>query len=286
MRAAVLGSPVAHSLSPVLHRAAYAHLGLRWRYDAIECDASQLPGFVASLTGEWAGLSLTMPLKTAALDLADELDGPAVAARSVNTLVLREGRLLGANTDVPGMVAALAWTDAADLAAGSSAGAPAERESAAVLGSGASARSAAVALASAGWRHLHVVARRPDATGDVVAAGESQGADVRVHPWADGAGLLTLPLVVSTVPRGAADALAGAVPAQPGVLFDIVYDPWPTPLAAAWRGAGGAVVGGLDLLVHQAAGQVRLMTGSEATETELVAVMRPAGAAALAARSR
>jgi len=267
MRAAVLGSPVAHSLSPVLHRAAYAHLGLRWRYDAIECDAGQLAGFVASLTSDWAGLSLTMPLKAAVLSMADEVDDASRHAGAANTLVLREGRRSAANTDVPGMVAALAERGVR---------APDGTAPAALLGAGSTARSAVVALAGAGWRHVEVVARRQSAAAELVAVGSALGVRVDVRDWSAAPSVLADGLVVSTVPRGAADALAVAVPTEPGVLFDVLYHPWPTPLAAAWDRAGGTVVGGLDLLVHQAVGQVRLMTGTRVPDDELVAVLRAA----------
>lgn len=278
MRAAVLGSPVAHSLSPVLHRAAYAHLGLRWRYDAIECAESQLAGFVASLTSDWAGLSLTMPLKAAVLPLVDEVDEVSRRAAAANTLVLHEGRRYAANTDVPGMVAALAEQGVAPVD---------ESACAAVLGSGATARSAVVSLAQAGWHRVEVVARRPPAAADLVDVGAALGVEVAVRDWAaDAAGALTRALVVATVPRGATDRLAADVPSAPGVLFDVLYHPWPTPLAASWARAGGQVVGGLDLLVHQAAEQVRLMTRLEVPADELVAVMRPAGRAVLAGRAR
>jgi shikimate dehydrogenase len=130
-----------------------------------------------------------------------------------------------------------------------------------------------------------VAARRPEAAGDLVGTGDAVGAEVRVGRWPEAAELLAYDLVVSAVPAGAADALAGAVPTGPGVLFDVLYDPWPTPLAAAWSAAGGHVVGGLELLVQQAAEQVRLLTGTDASAADLVAVMRPAGLAALAARS-
>jgi shikimate dehydrogenase len=277
MRAAVLGSPVAHSLSPVLHRAAYAYLHLDWTYDAVECDEAALAGFVAGLSGDWAGLSLTMPLKTAVLGLLDEADEPTRLAGAANTLLLREGRRVGANTDVPGMVAALAERGVVGGGSGR----------ATVLGAGATARSAVVSLAEAGYVRADVVARRPAVAADVVATGAAVGVQVRVHDWPGAAGLLRndpADLVVCTVPRGAADALAAAVPPRPSPLFDVLYDPWPTPLAAAWEAAGGLVVGGLDLLVHQAVGQVRLMTGCAAGADELVAVLRPAGRGALAAR--
>src|SRR4029077_72968 len=108
-RAAVLGSPIEHSLSPVLHTAAYAALGLaHWSYAAIECDEAGLPALIASCDSQWAGLSLTMPLKRAVLPLLDRNEPLAVEAGGANTVVFAGGERHGYNTDVPGMVAALA----------------------------------------------------------------------------------------------------------------------------------------------------------------------------------
>jgi shikimate dehydrogenase len=269
VRAAVLGSPVAHSLSPALHRAAYRLLGLDWTYDAVEVDEAGLAGFLATIGPEWAGLSLTMPLKAAVLPLLDDVEPLARTVGAVNTVVLRDGRRFGSNTDVPGLSAALAerGLDAAALAS---------LRRVVVLGSGATARSAVAALAGA--REIVVVARRPEA---FVAPG---GASVLLVGWDRLAAELSAPLVVSTVPTGASEALAEAVPDEPGLLFDVVYDPWPTPLARRWLDGSGSVLGGLDLLVHQAALQVRAMTGSTVATDELLRVMRTAGRAELATR--
>jgi shikimate dehydrogenase len=268
MRAAVLGSPIAHSLSPALHRAAYALLGLDWTYDAVECTAERLAPFLAGLGPEWAGLSLTMPLKAAVLPLLDSAEPTVRRAGAANTVVLRGGRREGANTDVPGMVAALAERGVA-------------ADAAVVLGAGATARSALVSLAQAGTTRVEVAARRPAAAGDLLRVAVAEGLLVEVVPWAAAAELLAAPLVVSTVPAGAADALAAAVPTRPGALLDVVYAPWPTPLAAAWSSSAGTVVGGLDLLVHQAALQVPLVTGSTTPADELVPVLRAAALAAV-----
>ena len=244
MRAAVLGSPVAHSLSPLLHRAAYAELGLAWRYDAVEVDAGALPGFVAGLGPEWAGLSLTMPLKEAVLPLLDSASDLAVAVAAANTVVLRDGVRHGENTDVHGIVAALAEAGTTTV------------RRAVVLGGGATARSALAALARLGCTEPVLVVRsEPRAT---LAAADRLGLTPRVTSW-DPAVLDGCDLLVSTLPSGAADPLAGAVADVP-VLLDVVYAPWPTPLAAGCR---GVVVSGLAMLLHQAAEQVRLMTGQE-----------------------
>jgi shikimate dehydrogenase len=273
VRAAVLGSPIAHSLSPALHRAAYRWLGLDWTYDAVECTETELPALLArcSAAGDWAGLSLTMPLKTAALGLVDTVDRAAELTAAVNTVVFAAGRRAGSNTDVPGLVATLAERGVRSP------------RSVAVLGGGATARSTVAALGEMGVAEATAYVRRPEASADLVETGRRCGVTVRLAPWAEAAGGLGADLVVSTAPSGAADLLADSVPDRPAALLDVVYLPWPTPLARAWREAGGVVVGGLDLLVHQAALQVQAMTGCDASAAELVAVMRPAGEAALAA---
>jgi shikimate dehydrogenase len=272
-RAAVLGSPIAHSLSPVLHRAAYAALGLDgWRYDRFEVDEAALQAFVEGLApAEWAGLSLTMPLKRAVLPLLDEISDTATCVEAVNTVVLgADGRRRGDNTDIPGMLAALTERGVTSV------------PSAAILGAGATASSALAALARICTGEVTGYVRGPERAAQMRQWGERLGVTVRVADWRDAAEALHAPLVVATTPSGAADALAGHVPDRPGTLFDVVYDPWPTPLAAAWAARGGTVVSGLDLLVHQAALQVELMTGVAPAP---LAAMRAAGLAALAARS-
>jgi len=126
----------------------------------------------------------------------------------------------------------------------------------------------------------HRLTRRALAARGLGETGERFGVEVALRDWAGVEASLTSDLIVSTVPAGAADSLAAYVPARPGLLFDVVYAPWPTPLAAAWASAGGKVVGGLELLVAQAAEQVRLMTGKEPP----VDRMRAAGEAALRAQ--
>ncbi|HSK56203.1 MAG TPA: shikimate dehydrogenase [Jiangellales bacterium] len=277
-RCAVLGSPVTHSLSPVLHRAAYEHLGLDWTYEAIEVDEAGLPDLVRGLDPSWRGLSLTMPLKRAVPGLADDVSATASLVGAANTMV-REGpgRWAAHNTDVPGMVAALRERDA---------GRPAR---AAVVGGGATAVGAVAALARLGIGEPVVYVRSPRRAEEVATVAERLSVRPVVRPWDEVADALDADLVVSTTPAGATDELADRLAAGAGrdargparragsVLFDVVYDPWPTRLARAWARDGGTVLGGLDLLVHQALLQVRLFTGSSVP----VDVLRLAGEAAL-----
>ncbi|MEU5655826.1 shikimate dehydrogenase [Streptomyces sp. NPDC047737] len=271
-RAAVLGSPIAHSLSPDLHRAAYAELGLvHWSYDRFEVDEAGLPGFVEGLDPSWAGLSLTMPLKRAIIPLLDGISDTAAAIETVNTVVLTEdGRRVGDNTDIPGMVAALRERGVE------------KAESASVLGAGATASSALAALAEICTGPVTAYVRSAARADEMRGWGDRLGVDVRIADWARAEEALHAPLVIATTPAGTTDALADAVPQAPGTLFDVLYEPWPTALASRWSATGGGVVGGLDLLVHQAVLQVEQMTGRDAP----LAVMRAAGEAALAARGR
>lgn len=269
-RAAVLGSPIAHSLSPVLHRAAYEVLGLDLRYDAYDVNAQGIGTFLDACGPDWVGVSLTMPLKEAVLPLLDERSGTVELARAANTVILVDGRRIGHNTDVPGLTLALQH-GAPHL------GVPA---GATVLGAGATARSAVVALGRLGVRTIEVVARRVEVVADLAEVGTRVGAAVVAVPWSASAPALSADLVVSTVPGDSAAELTGEVPWHPGVLLDVVYDPWPTSLATGWSVAGGTVVPGLELLVQQAALQVELMTGCSAP----VEVMRTAGERALDAR--
>ncbi|MCX5202559.1 shikimate dehydrogenase [Streptomyces sp. NBC_00237] len=270
-RAAVLGKPIAHSLSPVLHRAAYAELGLDgWTYDRFEVDEAQLPSFVRELDGGWAGLSLTMPLKRAIMPLLDEVSATAASVQAVNTVVLTEdGRKLGDNTDIPGMVSALRERGVDKVG------------SAAVLGAGATASSALAALGRICTGPVTAYVRSAARAAEMRTWGERLEVDVRTADWSDARDAFAAPLVIATTPAGTTDALAADVPDAAGTLFDVLYEPWPTPLATAWSARGGAVVGGLDLLVHQAVLQVEQMTGVPVAP---LAAMRAAGERALSER--
>jgi shikimate dehydrogenase len=269
-KGAVLGKPIAHSLSPALHLAAYQALGLGdWSYAVIECGEDELPGIVGSCGPDWAGLSLTMPLKRAVLPLLDVTDSLAVATGGANTLIFRDGRKYGYNTDVPGIVTAL--TEAGVKSVGR----------VTILGGGATACSALAALADLGVTAADVVVRDPTrATGLLAAAGRLDMTVTLTDAPPSASDLL-----ISTLPAGAADGyarrlLAGELTA--GAVLEVVYADWPTPLARAAAETGATVVSGFEMLLHQAAGQVELMTGREAP----VEVMRVAGERELASHMR
>lgn len=276
-RCAVLGSPIGHSLSPRLHLAAYSALGLDWRYDRYDVEVDRLPGFVAALGPEWVGLSVTMPLKEAALALADEAEPVALRVGAANTLLLGDGtRAL--NTDVPGLQGLLAdhWPQATAAPEPGDVG----RHPAAVLGGGATARAVLVALA--GWTDGVVLAvRDPSRVGDLQRLELAYPvAVVGLDDPALRRDVLARPLVVSTAPAAALDWLAADVAGTEdrfvagGQLFvDVGYDPWPSRLAAAYEARGATVTGGLELLVRQAALQVEAMTGRPAPLREMWAAV-------------
>jgi shikimate dehydrogenase len=203
-----------------------------------------------------------MPLKEMVIGLLDEVDDVAGRVRAVNTVVLTGGRRVGHNTDITGLQQLI----------------PSGARTVTVLGAGATARSAVMAIAASGTARVEVRARRPEASAELTDLAASCGLVAEVGAWPIGAAELTADVVISTVPASAASA--AWAPAHPGVLIDVIYDPWPTQLASGWKSAGGTVVGGLELLVRQAVEQVELMCGRRPA----VEVLQAAGEAALAAR--
>lgn len=293
--AAVVGDPVAHSLSPVLHRAAYRELGLDdHRYEAIEVAQGELPALVANLGPEWLGLSVTMPHKKALLALADVVEPLAATVGAANTLLLQGSGtarvLVAANTDVYGVARALA--EARDGVAPNDSSHPQEAAASArparavILGAGGTAAAALAGLAELGVTDPVVCVRSQARALDLLQAAHRMGLDVTVRRWDRAAQEIgAADLVVQTAPAGAADGIAaelanlvgqgGLRPRQ--TLLEAIYHPWPTALARVWTDGGGAVAPGWSMLLHQGAEQVRLMTGRPAP----VAAMRAALLAAL-----
>lgn len=258
-RAAVLGSPVAHSLSPVLHSAAYAALGLDWSYTRVECDEERLPGLVGSLGPEWVGLSVTMPGKRAALAVASTATERARAVGAANTLVRVEGGWHADCTDIDGVTGALRAAGFGEAGSGE----------AVVLGAGGTACAALAGLAELGVRRAAVIARSPARAGDAVECAARLGLPLRVLPWSEvDFDALAAPVLVNTAPAAATAGLADAL-AQADVVLDVIYHPWPTPVASAVAARGGRLATGLDMLLHQAFGQVELFTGKDAPRVEM-----------------
>ncbi|HEY6423445.1 MAG TPA: shikimate dehydrogenase [Pseudonocardiaceae bacterium] len=257
-RAAVLGSPIRHSLSPVLHGAAYVALGLTgWRYGAFDCDEVGLPTFVDGLGPEWAGLSLTMPLKRVALAVADEVSPQASAVGAANTLLLGNRRRRAENTDVAGILAALREAGLDRVSA------------AVVLGAGGTAQAALAALRELGESTPTVLVRDPGRTADLRAAADRLDVQPTISGGLPDVAVPEADVVISTLPAGAADALAHHQWLPNTVVLDVVYAPWPTALATSALAAGCRIVSGLAVLLHQAAAQVELMTGCHPPVAEM-----------------
>jgi len=267
-RAGVLGHPIAHSLSPTLHRAAYRALDLPWEYEAYDVTTDGLVDFVAALDSRWVGLSVTMPLKVEVLAHVDVVEPLALALGAANTILIRsEGdalHLTGTNTDVYGVEAAFREAGVTSV------------RSAVILGGGATATSACAALVSLGCASPTVVVRTEEDAEVLLGATEAIGATPRLVGFDEAPALLShADAVVSTIPVSAGERVGEALAGVEvrGTLLDVVYDPLVTPLAIAWEREGGSAIGGLRMLMHQAAEQIRLMTGHPAPIKEMEAAL-------------
>lgn len=263
-RAAVLGSPISHSLSPTLHNAAYLALGIEAKYDAVEVGSNELSNFmqqVKNTDANWIGFSLTMPLKEEIFLVADKVDSLAAQIKSANTLIPTNDGWLATSTDVAGFIWALASHGVKDF------------KTIQIIGAGGTARAAAAAIDAPG-RSIQVISRNPDREADMRNAVTL--AELTFSDWSDIS--LNADLVINTTPKGAADNL----PSGNGVLFESLYNPWPTELAYKWD---GLVIDGLDLLVHQAIDQIHLMTGYVIDRPLMAQLLRAAGEAELRDRS-
>jgi shikimate dehydrogenase len=263
----VLGHPIAHSLSPVLHAAAYAALGLTgWQYEVIDCDTPELAALLATHQPPlWAGFSATMPLKRALLEVADEVDPLARAVGSANTLLPRNGGWYAATTDVAGIAAAL--NECAVRPA-----------TVTVLGAGGTAQAALAAVAGVGITECTALVRDQARSVLLQASADRLGVALTVDRLDPRAPALGADLVISTLPANAADALADRDWRTGQAVLDAVYDPWPTALATAATSAGVTVVSGTLVLLHQAGEQVRLMTGCATAPIEAMRVALRAAA--------
>lgn len=252
-RLEVWGDPIAHSRSPQLHAAAYEVLGFDWTYGRRQVNEATFGSELAGLDDIWRGLSLTMPLKGVAFAAASSLDRRAELTGAVNTLLLDPAGARGFNTDVGGIVRSLADDGVTHV--------PRAR----IVGAGATATSAMVALSELGARDVDVVARRPEAVVPLAALGDRIGITVTTMSFAASVHD-QVPLTIATLPGDAPvpDAAADALARSGGFLLDVVYGHWPTALSAGWERVGGTARSGLGMLLHQALLQIRIFRHGDA----------------------
>lgn len=258
----MLGRPIGHSLSPTLHAAAYTALGLDWTYDAIDCGVDDLSRVLAERP-DWAGFSCTMPLKHAALDIADTARPLAAAVGAANTLLPAPEGWIADNTDVAGVTGALTERGVVP-------------RDVTILGAGGTAQAVLGALAQTDVPACTVLARDPARADALRATARRLDLEVTVALLVPDAAPLEAGLVVSTLPASAADALAYHRWTGEQAVLDVVYSPWPTALARAAAAGGAVVIGGASVLLHQAGVQVTAMTGRPAPLGAMRAALRGA----------
>lgn len=268
---AVVGSPISHSRSPILHRAAYAALGLTdWTYERVEVGRAGLAGWLAGRDQSWRGISVTMPLKHQAFTCADSASELATTLGAANTLVRTDRGWTADNTDVAGLLCAVR-----DAGAESGPGAG----SATITGGGGTAAAAVAALAALGHQQVDVVVRDPARARAVVLLADRLGMAARLHTW-PGAAALDAGLVISTVPAQATADLVAHRWRAGQIVVDVSYDPWPTRLVQAAAGGGALAIGGAMVLLWQAVAQVELMTGHPAPVDAMREALLPGGSLA------
>ena len=265
IKAAVLGSPISHSLSPLLHNTAYGQLGLSASYEAIEVEAHSLAKFMDERDATWTGFSLTMPLKEEAISYAKHVDDLALRINSANTLYRKAGEWCATSTDVIGFRNALGMHKVE------------VKGHVVILGAGATARAAAAAC-DGSQTQITVINRslaRVQAMSDAVIESE-----LSFLNWDDLSVLADADLVISTAPAGVTDSIE--IPAKTSApYFEVLYKPWPTPASAMWASRGGKVIDGLDLLIHQALAQIAIFSGETFDSALMYTKLREVGLAAL-----
>ena len=250
--AVVAGSPIEHSLSPLIHTAGYAALKMDWDYKKVELNVSTFPNYVKNRSQDLVGMSLTMPLKEVSIDVADSVTDLARQVNSANTLLFKDGKVMAGNTDIYGIVTALQTNKQLDVSNPS------------IIGSGATARSAVAALKQLGATKVMICARNESTLIELKKVAESFQMQVSIINWNEIHKALAASTVISTLPTGAMDAFAAMGPEIPGSLLDVAYSPWPSKIAVEWILRRGFVVSGLEMLLHQAVRQFELMTGQKA----------------------
>lgn len=269
IKAAVLGSPISHSLSPLLHTIAYTELGLESEYTRIDVKAGKLKDFLENCGPTWSGFSLTMPLKEEVLNFANIISPLAARIRSANTLIQSpSGTLSASTTDVSGFTHALS-AHGRDVGGG-----------VLIIGGGATARAAVSACDGISTR-ISVMVRSLSRVEEI--SNSAEFSDLEFIEWGDTTLFETAELIISTVPEGVSDSLVKDFPTKPaGIFFDVLYNPWPTMALKVWNDRGGEIVDGLDLLIHQAIDQVAIFSGQYVERTKMAQLMRRHGEKALA----
>ena len=250
--AVVAGSPIEHSLSPLIHKAGYEALKMDWNYKKIELSTSTLSDYVKNRDENLIGMSLTMPLKEVSLEVADSVTELAKRANSANTLLFRDNKVFAGNTDIYGIVAALKTNKSLDISNPS------------IIGSGATARSAIAALSQLGAKKVILCSRNETTLIELAKVAKDFGLESTEVAWKDIYKAMAASTVISTLPSGAMDSFAAMGPEIPGSLLDVTYSPWPSKIALEWILRRGFVVSGLEMLLHQAVRQFELMTGKKA----------------------
>lgn len=246
MKLAVLGSPISHSLSPVLHKAAYAQLGLPHTFEAIDVNIDHFKEFFSGLDDQWLGLSITMPLKEIAFEVATKVSNVAKQTGAINTLVLKDG-IQADNTDVYGISKSLRNAGCTNP------------KTATIIGAGATTRSAIAALAGLGVEGVLIVARNPQKSATCIDLGNELGISIDATSSIEGKFFAT-DVTINATPVGVADDFVHHLGSARGVLLDVVYNPWPTKLAAAWKSKSLTAVPGHQMLLNQAVRQIELFT--------------------------
>jgi len=263
---AVLGSPIAHSLSPLLHNTAYQFLGIEASYKAFDVPSGQLRGFLSGDGADLNSLSLTMPLKEEALSIADSVSGMSMQIHSGNTLHKVDGHWSLTSTDVEGFSHALAFNgrDA--------------RGKVLIIGAGATAR-AVVAACDGVSDTVRVINRTPDREQALRKSGP--GLDLEFLSWTSSIDFSDYDLVVNTTPGDTASIFVDQVKSVGSTFFEVLYNPFPTQLLNTWRKAGGLGIDGLDLLIHQAISQVEMFSGQTIEREVMAKMLRVVGEKAL-----
>jgi len=260
IKGAVLGSPVNHSLSPRLHMAASKFLGVEIEYQPIDVSAGTLSEFFAKNKEEFDYFSLTMPLKEEALSLSVSHDALISRIQSANTLLKKNQEWSLTSTDGSGFLSALSHVGLHSF------------NKVLILGAGGTARAVAGVLDSISTE-IDVLARSSVRAPALESAVTS--ANFQYIRWKLDVDFNSYDLVVNTTPAGAADLLADCVQSKLGaLLFDVIYKPWPTVLATAWKNVGSQVINGLELLIYQGIDQLELVLGQELDREPLASHLR------------